>query len=331
MIDPSILPTLQKGDAISADHYAGVTEAARQKFAYPHHGSSDSVGSVYRNRLPNSRITVIPSVDMPRWSIFQLYFQVGVLPITSLYGNGMGETQWLASPVDINPTPNGNHYSGYAAYGYGVNQDGDLTAGAPGRAILAIPGVPIMCYNATTGAQPQAGNLCGIAATTLNVTNSSFRDLICYSSSGARFREVIWVPWIEVEATANNGGDITPPTNGYTSPTTFTATMTGPDSSDTHNPIHFVAGSGIAAGNITVVNRDVHLFIKDGDYIRCRFINNEWRVVWRTDYLDVQGNNTGGGTPLLGANSPATVNTAPYTWVKVKAFDGTTVFMPAWK
>lgn len=40
---------------------------------------------------------------------------------------------------------------------------------------------------------------------------------------------------------------------------------------------------------------------------------------------------TGAGTPLLGANCPATVMAAPYTWIQSKAPDGTTVFLPAWK
>jgi hypothetical protein len=42
-------------------------------------------------------------------------------------------------------------------------------------------------------------------------------------------------------------------------------------------------------------------------------------------------NSTGSGSALLGANSPATVVSAPYTWIKAIASDGTTVFLPAWK
>lgn len=40
---------------------------------------------------------------------------------------------------------------------------------------------------------------------------------------------------------------------------------------------------------------------------------------------------TGAGTALLGTNSPATTNTAPYTWIKMKTSDGSTVYMPVWK
>lgn len=40
---------------------------------------------------------------------------------------------------------------------------------------------------------------------------------------------------------------------------------------------------------------------------------------------------TGGGSAALGANSPAVTNTAPYTWLKLKSSDGSTVYVPAFK
>ncbi|EHP92271.1 hypothetical protein [Methylorubrum extorquens] len=42
-------------------------------------------------------------------------------------------------------------------------------------------------------------------------------------------------------------------------------------------------------------------------------------------------NVTGSATASLGANSPATVPTAPYTWITARAADGTTVYIPAWR
>lgn len=42
-------------------------------------------------------------------------------------------------------------------------------------------------------------------------------------------------------------------------------------------------------------------------------------------------NSTGANSALLGANSPATILTAPYTWITVTTSDGTTGFMPIWK
>lgn len=58
----------------------------------------------------------------------------------------------------------------------------------------------------------------------------------------------------------------------------------------------------------------------------------------KTTGLLVQGvptfngtNTTGAGTALLGTNSPASTNSAPYTWVQITTSDGSTAYVPAWK
>lgn len=43
------------------------------------------------------------------------------------------------------------------------------------------------------------------------------------------------------------------------------------------------------------------------------------------------GNVTGAGAALLGANSPATTLTDPFTWITVTTNDGSTAYIPAWK
>ena len=43
------------------------------------------------------------------------------------------------------------------------------------------------------------------------------------------------------------------------------------------------------------------------------------------------GNTSGAGTALLGANSPAVTNAAPYTWATVTTSDGSTGYVPVWK
>lgn len=43
------------------------------------------------------------------------------------------------------------------------------------------------------------------------------------------------------------------------------------------------------------------------------------------------GNTTGGGSALLGTNSPAITNTAPYTWITIITSDGSTGYIPVWK
>ena len=40
---------------------------------------------------------------------------------------------------------------------------------------------------------------------------------------------------------------------------------------------------------------------------------------------------TGEGSAALGANSPATANTEPYTWVEITSADGSTCYIPAFK
>ena len=42
-------------------------------------------------------------------------------------------------------------------------------------------------------------------------------------------------------------------------------------------------------------------------------------------------NSTGAGSALLGANSPASTLTAPYTWITVITSDGSTGYIPVWK
>jgi hypothetical protein len=42
-------------------------------------------------------------------------------------------------------------------------------------------------------------------------------------------------------------------------------------------------------------------------------------------------NSTGSSTPALGSNFPGVTTTAPYTWIRAKAADGTTIYIPAWK
>lgn len=47
--------------------------------------------------------------------------------------------------------------------------------------------------------------------------------------------------------------------------------------------------------------------------------------------IQMSNNTTGAGSAALGANCPATTATAPYTWIKMLAGDGSTVYVPAWK
>jgi hypothetical protein len=48
-------------------------------------------------------------------------------------------------------------------------------------------------------------------------------------------------------------------------------------------------------------------------------------------YLKLMQATTGGGTPLLGTNCPASTLTGPVGWFKMKAPDGSVVYVPAWQ
>lgn len=47
--------------------------------------------------------------------------------------------------------------------------------------------------------------------------------------------------------------------------------------------------------------------------------------------VQISNNSTGAGSAALGANCPATTLTAPYTWLKMLAGDGSTIYVPGWK
>lgn len=64
----------------------------------------------------------------------------------------------------------------------------------------------------------------------------------------------------------------------------------------------------------------------------------ENNAIWANGNLKVSGqikfagtNSTGAGSALLGANSPASTLTAPYTWITVITSDGSTAYIPVWK
>jgi hypothetical protein len=50
-----------------------------------------------------------------------------------------------------------------------------------------------------------------------------------------------------------------------------------------------------------------------------------------TGKMQIMNNTTGSGSAALGSNSPATTNTAPYTWLTFTSSDGSTVYVPAFK
>lgn len=58
------------------------------------------------------------------------------------------------------------------------------------------------------------------------------------------------------------------------------------------------------------------------------YVDGDWAVNGNINFLN---NSTGGGSASLNANCPAVTPTAPYTWLRAKSADGSTVYIPAWK
>lgn len=68
-----------------------------------------------------------------------------------------------------------------------------------------------------------------------------------------------------------------------------------------------------------------------GKHMSLNNVGSEVLAVSFDGTLRYYKNTTGAGTALLGTNSPAVTNTAPYTWLTMTSSDGSTVYIPAWK
>ncbi len=90
-----------------------------------------------------------------------------------------------------------------------------------------------------------------------------------------------------------------------------------------------VTNGALITDNITYSSKwALNLASTDPSYFAGTMNFANTTAAWKT----ASGNETtGSGTALLGSNSPAVTNTAPYTWIKAQSSDGSTVYIPAWK
>jgi hypothetical protein len=87
------------------------------------------------------------------------------------------------------------------------------------------------------------------------------------------------------------------------------------------------------APNDAAASRLIGLSVDDNTYqLQCD-VNGNTTITGtlKAAGLQVTANSTGSGSAALGANCPAITPSAPYTWIKVTANDGSTVYIPAWK
>lgn len=287
-----LLPNL-----LNTDHYAAVTQSVLD-FNKPYRGVADSNGYCAKPQIRyHDRIQVKPTVNMPLRSIVTLnlnYAGTSPLPPISVFGSlyNVDQLVYNASPVNINTVVSpSSSTQGVVAYGYAINEESPIAAGSVGYATLMQPGKPylVTCDSSSTPTGSQ--QFVGMAPGSMRINVANARDMILIAQpvtivSGEIIAGIIWVPWIEIEGYVY-GGDIPAATNssGGTN-ISFPGVSTGqifsysPDSTNTTGaPVQFTNG-GWNQQVFNVVNRDFTFLIKDSTYIRIRFMNNEWRVVW---------------------------------------------------
>lgn len=273
MIDPSILPTLPSVWKLTADHYAGVTEAARNNRQYPSFGTSDIAGSVqHRQPQYSNRIQVTPNLDLPQGSIFTLYGLIGGTNPKTGPNSTAAATNYAGEAVAVNPSL--ASVASYYSYGYAVNQESAIKSGTIGYATLLYPGVPIR-VNSDSSTPPKAGRVCGITVGTLKIIGSAYRDLICLScNTTSNYCDVVWTPWLRLWGQATAA--ISAATNPWTGAATGTFTQYIKDTTSATTPIKYVAGS---VTNLAVVNRK-NMAIPTGVEVEIQFVDGEWSIVW---------------------------------------------------
>ena len=92
-------------------------------------------------------------------------------------------------------------------------------------------------------------------------------------------------------------------------------------------------GNTTALGDSTVASAAgaVAIGIDNASTSASATVANQFALGTALHQVQILNNTTGAGSAALGANSPATTNTAPYTWFKMMSGDGSTVYVPAWK
>ena len=92
-----------------------------------------------------------------------------------------------------------------------------------------------------------------------------------------------------------------------------------------------INATAIGAGVTASANGAVAIGIDNGGTSAVSNTTNIFVLGTALHQIKISNNTTGAGSAALGTNSPATTNTAPYTWFKMQAGDGSTVYVPAWK
>ena len=159
------IPPLNKGDHISAEHYAAITEAAQDKFNYPHHGVADYTGSTnLRKVVVPRRILVLCPTALPLRSVFQLV-DLSNAPVCS-----RDATVYNADVVD------NSSYTKILV----TNDTAEIIANTPNWVTIISPDYPIKVLVDSSNS-PNVLDPCGVA-TGSNAVSAGQTGLICLST-----------------------------------------------------------------------------------------------------------------------------------------------------
>jgi hypothetical protein len=142
--------------------------------------------------------------------------------------------------------------------------------------------------------------------------------------------------WLQIPLAANNAGVLK--TAGINNThVTGTLGIEGNRSND-NNPIYLVTGASGHEASIAInPGTGVNSYVAFATLNTLRVgIDSNGLTVSSGDlivdnYLQLMQAQLGSGTPQLGSNCPAVTLSAPVGWFKVKASDGSYVYIPAWK
>ena len=201
------IPTLARGEFISADHYASVTNAAQEGFTYPTQGVGDYQGVVnYPKPAYPDQVLVYSNVEIPQHSVF-LFGKTG-----STTAATFPVSQFNSEPVGVNSI---------FPRRFLTNEAGIIYANSTGWATMITPYKPIKVLGSAVY-PPSISKACG--AELFEASNRA-TGLMCVATLQDYFVEVV-----AYDPMWYRGKILTPVSAGsYSSPTTCLVDVWLPD------------------------------------------------------------------------------------------------------
>lgn len=237
------------------------------------------------------------------------------------------ENVTLGYNATMNPNAGTNPPTQSIAIGSGSHCDGDNGTGNPAFASIAI-GFDAVCHDnnpnsiaignaasATASSGPGRNTAIGYEA------NAYSSDAIAIGTDAQSGSSGTIALGLSSNATGASGIAI-----GNAATATGGGTAIGPSATAAIYGLAIGWGTQVSGGGGGVaIGRDV-----EGTSASTS-TTNEIALGTANHQVKISNNATGTGSALLGTNCPAVTVSAPYTWLKMTAGDGNTVYIPAWK